>query len=144
MAHVWLLPDAIVTNFKPPATGAGALRSVVVLSPRFPKPLNPQQYAALSEAIPHVCPEPAESIVKDRPPATGRGVALICGELDPVPSSPERLVPQQYAAPPDAIPQVWSYPIVIEAKCSPPVTATGTVSGLKSPRPSCPEPFPPQ
>ena len=77
---------------------------MVVPSPSWPLPLEPQQYAAPVGVRPQVCPPPALSAVNVRPPATGVGSRRWV--VVPSPSCPLALKPQQYAAPVVVRPQV--------------------------------------
>jgi len=55
--------------------------------------------------IPQLCESPAAIAVNVNPPDTGTGTWLGSGEA-PLPSCPAPFIPQQYAAPEVAMPQV--------------------------------------
>ena len=76
-----------------------------VLSPSWPEPLAPQQYAMFPRVTPQVCEPmcPVLTATNVSPPDTGTGVELLT--VVPFPSSPEALSPQQYAAPVRVVPQ---------------------------------------
>ena len=59
------------------------------------------------------------------PPATGTGVPLLI--VEPSPSWPWTLSPQQYAAPPVVSPHVCDLPALTAAKANPPATGTAVV-----------------
>src|SRR3990172_1239674 len=81
--------------------------------PSWPKLLYPQQYAAPLVMRPQVCcPTPALSAENACPPVTatgGEGSESQPG-AEPSPSWPRSFIPQQYAAPLMAIPQVCTLP----------------------------------
>src|SRR5919199_1508232 len=77
-----------------------------------------------------------------RPPATAMGTELFAKE--PLPSWPEALNPQQYAAPAAVRPHVRNAPADSETNAGPPVTATGTELELNEPLPSSPKSLVPQ
>ena len=72
-------------------------------------------------------------LVKVSPPLTATGLELL--RFVPLPSAPDELSPQQYAAPDAVKPQLWRFPTVSIVKVSPPETATGTLE-LLPPLPS--------
>jgi hypothetical protein len=81
-------------------------------------------------------------VEKVNPPRTATGTLL--DVVEPSPSSPSVLPPQQYAAPPVVSPQVWIGPVATAENVSPPLTATGTVLDVVEPLPSRPVSFVPQ
>jgi hypothetical protein len=62
--------------------------------------------------------------VKLRPPNTATGIELFTVEL--LPSWPDALFPQQYAAPLAIMPHAWAPPALTVVKFRVPETATGT------------------
>src|SRR5262245_34655678 len=62
---------------------------------------------------------------KDNDPLTGFGTLLLV--LEPIPSWPEALLPQQYAAPDATSPHTCSPPVVSDVNVKPPATALGAV-----------------
>jgi len=100
--------------------------------PSWPKLFEPQQYQAPPVARPHVRNNPARSAVKVSPPATATGVRLHGLELHvsvaalaPIPSSPNELSPQQYAAPAAVRPQACRFAAPTVENWSPPATLSG-------------------
>ena len=74
---------------------------------------------------PHVCVLPGSTRRKFRPPETFTGFLLNEMEEE-VPSTPWSLLPQQYAAPPAAIPQAYCPPGITWRQWCPPKTSVGT------------------
>jgi hypothetical protein len=72
---------------------------------------------------PQACSRPVARALKRRPPETATGVELLV--VEPVPSWPDVLSPQQYAAPALVSPQVYEPPTARALKFNPPETATG-------------------
>jgi len=77
-----------------PETETGALRLVVEPSPSWPESLPPQQYPEPAVETAQTCTAD-EMELKLMPPVTGTGTILMLSAVDPVPSSPARLSPQQ-------------------------------------------------
>src|SRR2546428_14057852 len=59
-AHVCIDPALVVLKRRPPATGVGVFRLVLVLSPREPNVFNPQQYAYPTAVTPQVGKSPTD------------------------------------------------------------------------------------
>jgi hypothetical protein len=68
------------------------------------------------------------------PPETLTGVELLV--VEPEPSWPDELSPQQYAAPSLTNPQVWELPVTRVLKRRPPETWTGAELLVVEPSPS--------
>src|SRR6266699_2192465 len=87
---------------------------------------------------------PALTAANVRPPVTATGV--LSGETDvaPLPSWPDRLIPQQYAAPLVVTPHAKPVPALTVVNVRPPATAAGLVLTVVVPLPSCAEELAPQ
>src|SRR6185312_14891756 len=77
-----------------------------------------------------------------RPPFTCRGT--LSRAVEPIPSLPLALSPQQYAAPRSVTAQVCTLPALIVANVKPPLTTRGTLSFFVVPIPSSPSALLPQ
>ena len=139
-----------------PKTRTGLLTAVVAPSPSAPRSFQPQQYAAPPIARPHVWLLPPLNPVNEALVATACGVVANCVEV-PMPSCPSAFLPQQYALPPWATPQVKPPPRGGPLGCCkvpppaakdsnerPPATATGSARVVVVPSPSSPESLAPQ
>src|SRR5881628_3296569 len=109
-----------------PALAAGTSRSSVVLSPIWPAPFPPQQYAAPAGVTAQVCTYPASRVAKVTPAGapTGTGTGLSTVVLSP--SWPDALAPQQYTTPFVARPQLWKKPVVRVVNVTPAGACTST------------------
>ena len=123
---------------RPPLTGTGVVWSSTEPLPSRSFSPHPQQYATPEVARPQVWLPPALMEAKVKPPLTGTGV-LGSGLVEPLPSWPTPLPPQQYAAPTVVIPQVWIKPVLMEANVNPPLTGTGSAWSSVEPLPSWPK-----
>src|SRR5438128_8728246 len=109
------------------ATFTGTLVFVVVPSPSWPRLLLPQQYTRPPRVTPQPWYPPVLSRPNMSPPATATGTKLLL-PVEPPPSCPYSLSPQQYAAPLVVRPQVLIALLALSAEnVSPPSTATGTL-----------------
>src|SRR6266568_433627 len=84
--HVCFVAVPIEVNVSPPTTATGAKRWSVVLSPRLPKALRPQQYAAPLVVRAQLYSDPALTAAKVALLATAEGVETL--PALPFPSSP--------------------------------------------------------
>src|SRR5664280_2453029 len=92
-----------------PLTATGVELSVVVPSPSWPYPFQPQQATPPPASRAQVSLEPAVIAVAVVIPLTATGVELVTPRPDiPLPSSPYWLSPQQVTPPPARRAQVWS------------------------------------
>jgi len=76
---------------------------------------------------------PALTLTNVNPPLTATGVGII-DPVEPLPSWDDQFAPQQYAVPVVVMAQVCCPPALIWLKRRPPVTGTGTVLQLPTPR----------
>src|ERR1043165_1112570 len=88
MPQVTPSPAVRLVKLRPPLTGAGVEREIVVLSPSSPRMLSPQQRIRCERATPQVCRAPAAIAVKCEP-ATSTGRVDLA--TPPVPSCPASL-----------------------------------------------------
>src|SRR5215831_3316962 len=98
MPQVHPPPAPIAFHLKLPASAVGVRRFVWVPSPSWPEPFAPQQNAAESAVMPHVCDAPLATAVNLKPLATAAGVKRR-GIVVLLPSCPKLLSPQQYGVP---------------------------------------------
>src|SRR2546426_463197 len=104
---------------------------------------SPQQYAMPPRLTPQELVPPALRPANVSPPETATGTAA--SSVEPLPSWPHTLKPQQYAAPFVVRPQVWyRQPASTAENASPPLTAAGTKLKPFEPFPSSPCPPSPQ
>ncbi len=85
---------------------------------------------------------PAFMDLKRRPPATAAGRLLVV--VDPLPSWPKLLLPQQKAVPVAVIAHVWPPPALIVVNRIAPATALGKALWSNDPLPNWPLLFCPQ
>src|SRR5688572_21777495 len=104
MPHVNAVPAVIFAKESVLETSVGAdVKTVPV--PSWRQSLLPQQNPRLSVDTPQLWSAPADTARNVIPPLTATGVKL-AGMLDPSPSPPQPLYPQQYAFPAAVMPQV--------------------------------------
>jgi uncharacterized protein YceK len=87
-----------------------------------------------------VWPPPALIVCHVATEAVLTGVGTLRPVEDPLPSSPNQPMPQQYALPCDDSPQVWSSPalMVCHVATEAVLTGVGTLRSVLAPSPSCP------
>src|SRR3954471_1307736 len=102
----------MLVRLRPPDTSTGTLLLAIPPFPSCPSRPAPQQYGVPELVSPQTLTSPLLRAENWSPPATGVGVKipLFDGSDEPFPNCPKELLPQQYAEPPVAMPQVSPEP----------------------------------
>ena len=134
----------LTSHSQVPDTNTGDVTATLAELPLPSRPLNsrPQQNIAPAPVTAHMCSlTEVPRSGRIHPPVTMMGVGL--SVVEPFPSCPQMLFPQQYTFP-RLVAHEKRKPVLIPSNPEIPVTDTGALRAVIVPSPSCPAAFAPQ